>query len=92
MQTGALGYFANKLEVTNLDGVVNKSAYLAIIEKNLMGNIKSKGIEFLLLWDINYKFIVDNSFDFKNSDLTLLKSPGEIKSWGYKWYLYKINY
>jgi|GEM_PF-986030 hypothetical protein len=92
LQTGALGYFANKLEVTNLDGVVNKSAYLAITDKNLMSYIKSDGIELLLLWDINYKFIVDNSIDFKNSNLTLLKSPNEIKSWGYKWYLYRVNY
>jgi hypothetical protein len=57
-----------------------------------MSYIKSDGIELLLLWDINYKFIVDNSIDFKNSNLTLLKSPNEIKSWGYKWYLYRVNY
>jgi hypothetical protein len=91
-QTGALGYFARDLNVINLDGVVNKDAYNAVKNKELIEYVKSKRIEYFVDWEINYKFLVRNSKNFKDGDVTLVKKIDGLKSWDYDWFLYKVNY
>ncbi len=92
VQTGAIGYFSDDKTVINLDGVVNKEAYDAIQRKELMNYIKSKKIEYFIDWDINYEFVVRNSNGFRVTDLQMLEPAGDLKTWGYTWYVYKVKY
>ncbi|MFA5010875.1 MAG: glycosyltransferase family 39 protein [Ignavibacteria bacterium] len=92
VQTGAIGYFSKDKTVINLDGVVNKDAYDAIQKKELINYIRSKKIEYFIDWDINHVFVARNSNGFKESDLFFVEPAGGIKTWGYNWYVYKVNY
>ncbi|MCI0472807.1 MAG: hypothetical protein L0Y76_04405 [Ignavibacteria bacterium] len=92
LQTGALAYFAENVEVYNLDGVVNANALNAIKQNRLIDYIKENKLEYVLLWNINHEFIKAKSANFLESDLTHLRSIEGIKSWGYEWDLYKVNY
>jgi hypothetical protein len=92
MQTGALGYFAENIKVYNLDGVVNSEALNAIKQNRLIEYIKENKMDYVLSWNINHDFIKSKSSDFKESDLTRLRRIEGIKSWGYEWDLYKVNY
>ncbi len=91
-QTGALGYFSKDLNVINLDGVVNKDAYIAIKNKGLIDYVKNRKIEYFIDWNINYEFLLRNSKDFKVNDIELIKKINGLKSWDYDWYIYKVNY
>ncbi len=91
-QTGAFGYFAKDMKIINLDGVVNKDAYTAIKNKELIEYIRSNKIEYFLDWNINYEFVKRNSKNFKEGDITLLRKIDNLKSWDYEWFLYKVNY
>jgi hypothetical protein len=91
-QTGALSYFSKDITIVNLDGVVNKDAYNAIKNKELIEYIKSRKIEYFIDWNINYEFLVRNSKNFKADDIVQVKKIEGLKSWDYEWFLYKINY
>jgi hypothetical protein len=91
-QTGAIGYFSKDVNVINLDGVVNKDAYNAIKNKELIEYLKSRKIEYFIDWDINYEFIKRNSRNFKEGDIVLVNKAGGLKSWDYEWFVYKVNY
>lgn len=92
MQTGAMAYFSDNLKVVNLDGVVNPDAYMALRDKHLIEYIKKCKIDYLVLWDINYQLLAYASPALKAEDLTLVKIFDSVKSLGYNWYLYKVNY
>jgi hypothetical protein len=91
-QTGAIGYFSRGVNVINLDGVVNVDAYSAIKNKELIEYIKSRKIEYIVDWDINYEFIKRNSKNFKDGDIVLINKAGGLKSWDYEWFVYKVSY
>jgi len=91
-QTGALSYFSKDINIINLDGVVNKEAYNAIKNKELIEYIKSKKIEYFVDWNINYEFLVRNSKNFNGGDVVLIKKIDRLKSWDYEWFVYKVNY
>lgn len=91
VQTGAIGYFSDDKTVINLDGVVNKEAYDAIQNKDLMNYMRSKKIKYFIDWDINYEFVARNSKDFKETDMQFMGPAGGLKTWGYNWYVYKVN-
>ena len=57
-----------------------------------MNYIKSKKIEYFIDWDINYEFVVRNSNGFRVTDLQMLEPAGDLKTWGYTWYVYKVKY
>ncbi|MDD5362061.1 MAG: hypothetical protein PHN88_08005 [Ignavibacteria bacterium] len=92
LQTGALAYFAKDVKIINLDGVVNKESYDAVKNSKLMDYIRSKKIEYVVGWNLNYDFIKYSSDNFKEDDLILIKKIEGIKSYDYDWYLYKVNY
>jgi len=91
-QTGAMSYFSKDITVINLDGVVNKEAYNAIRNKELIEYVKSKKIEYFIDWKINYEFLVRNSKNFKENDVVLIKQVEGLSSWDYEWFVYKVNY
>ena len=90
-QTGALGYFADNLEVINIDGVVNKSCYESLVMKRNIEYIKENRIEYIIGWKINMQFIENESENFQPNDLIPMGKIEGFTSWGHLWYLYRVN-
>lgn len=90
-QSGAVGYFADNLRVINLDGVVNDACYRSLVERRNMEYIKRCGIEYVVCWPVDMAYIIKHSTDFNPSDLTFVKTIGEFRSWGERWYVWKVN-
>jgi hypothetical protein len=91
-QTGALGYFAQNLNVINLDGVVNRRCFEALKEKRNIEYIRQMKIEYIIGWQENIDFIRRESASFKPDDLEYIRSIVGFKSWWDDWYLYRVNY
>jgi hypothetical protein len=90
-QTGALAYFADNLNVVNLDGVVNRQAYMHLIRKEAIDYIKSERIEYFIDWPPNKDFIIKESSDIQPDDLSLIGRITEFTSWNHEWYIYKVK-
>ncbi|WP_147675771.1 hypothetical protein [Xanthomonas massiliensis] len=57
-QSGALSYFGQgKIEVFNLDGVVDGAAYAAARDRMMNYYICSKGIDYFYDWDFNVRYL-----------------------------------
>lgn len=91
-QTGALGYFADNLEVINIDGKVNKNCYESLVMKRNIEYIKENRIEYIIGWKINMQFIENESENFQPNDLIPMGKIEGFTSWGHLWYLYHVNY
>lgn len=91
-QTGALGYFANNLTIINLDGVVNRKAYEANRRRENIEYIRQCGIKYVIDWKAEWDLIKVESRNYRPDDLILVKKIEGFQSWGYEWYLYRVNY
>jgi hypothetical protein len=88
-QSGGIGYFATKHKVVNLDGVVNQYAYYALRDKKIMEYIDTTGIEYLLLWDSDYNYLIQRSSG--ENILELEYKIEEFETLWRKWGLYKVK-
>jgi len=91
-QSGALGYFANNLRVVNLDGVVNKSCFEALVQYRGMEYVRKAGIQYIVGWEINLDHITEHSANFKQEELILITKIEEFTSRRWEWYVMKVNY
>ena len=90
-QTGALGYFADNLKIVNLDGVVNKRCYDALVQKRTMAYIKDAGIEYFIDWRDFHDFIVNHSENYSDDDMRLLHTIKEFRTGHNEWYVYQVK-
>jgi hypothetical protein len=91
-QSGALGYFATDLKVVNLDGVVNRECYKALVDGKCTEYIKKSKIEYVLEWEEKMDLIKMFTTEKKESDFTKEKKIDSFQSWNHDWYLYRVNY
>jgi hypothetical protein len=91
-QTGALGYYATGLRVVNLDGVVNDAAFESLVARRNLAYIKREGIEYVLGWGINIRFLENHSRPGATDHLKFLGKIQGIRSWGNDWLLYQVLY
>lgn len=91
-QSGALGYFADNLEVINIDGKVNKRCFESLVMKRNIEYIKENRIEYIIGQEINIKYIEHESENFQPNDLIPMGKIEGFTSWGNPWYLYHVNY
>ena len=89
-QTGALGYFADKLTVVNLDGVVNKACLEAMRQKRAMDYLRESGVEFLV-WQDDIDFLARESRRTSPGDLVPLGEVEGIRTWGEPWHVYQVR-
>ena len=92
MQSGAMSYFAENLEVINLDGVVNKDALTAAKNKRLLDYVREMKIEYIIGWDANIDFLIRESAGLKKEDLTKEFTITGFKTWDREWSVYKVKY
>ncbi|OGC91353.1 MAG: hypothetical protein A2W25_09250 [candidate division Zixibacteria bacterium RBG_16_53_22] len=90
-QTGALGYFAPNLKVVNLDGVVNKRGYEALMQKRAMDYIKEAGIEYFIDWSDFHYFIVKHSENYSHDDMRFMYSIKEFKTVQKEWHVSRVK-
>jgi hypothetical protein len=91
MQTGGLAYFADDLQVVNLDGVVSAEAYDALTHHTMGAYLKQEKVRYVVGWPINFKFLGDHSPDLPATAWHKLEDTG-VTSWGRKWELYEVDF
>ncbi len=89
-QTGALGYFADRLVVVNLDGVVNRECYDAMRGKRMLDYIRSLGIRDLV-WQDDIELIARESSRTRPAAVTRVRRIEGFETWGAKWYQYRVE-
>jgi hypothetical protein len=92
IQSGALGYFATDMKVLNLDGVVSRSCYDALVEGRGMEYIKRRRVQYVLGWAVNVKFMIQQSETFDPEELKVEKEIKGFRTWGRPWYLFRVTY
>ncbi len=92
MQSGALAYFAPNLTVVNLDGVVNRDCYHALLRKEGMEYMRGERIEYFVAWLENFETLMKETRSFRDDDMILVSRIDGFGSWRHNWYLYKVNY
>ncbi len=91
-QSGALGYYADNLRVINLDGVVNKPCYEALVKRQALEYIKAQKIKYVLGWVVNFDFLSRQTTNYKKTDFMLMEKILHFKSWDQHWYVIMVNY
>ncbi len=91
-QSGALEYFADKLQVINLDGVVNSSSYRALKEKRFMSYAREIGLQYILGWNSEFRFFKRFSEGYREGELVMVKQIREFHFWDQRrWNVYRVN-
>ncbi len=91
LQSGALGYFAPRLVVVNLDGVVNADAAAAVARRDLLGYARRSGVEWIVGWRQDEGFYQRRSADYRPGDLQLVQEIRGFTSWNQPWFLYRLR-
>jgi hypothetical protein len=91
LQSGAVAYFADDLHVVNLDGVVNRACYDAMVERRHLDYIRASGVSYVLDWPSNVALIPKHSADYRAGDLTSLGEISGLRSWNNPWLLVRVE-
>ena len=89
-QTGALGYFAERLTIVNLDGVVNRDCTEAMRRGEMLEYIRQSGVQ-TLLWQDDIQMIARET---KGYDPRALRYDGDIpgvSTEGLPWGIYHVE-
>jgi hypothetical protein len=94
-QTGALAYYAPDLDVVNLDGVVNAAAYRSLVARRHVAYLEERGVEYVLGWDVNMRFVWDHSAPGAQQRLAFRGKVGDeagraLRSWWNEWLVYQV--
>ena len=89
-QTGALGYFADRLVVVNLDGVVNRECYDAMRGGRMLDYVRGAGVRDLV-WQDDIELLARESSRTRPATLLRVGRIGGFETWGAKWYLYRVE-
>jgi hypothetical protein len=88
-QTGSLGYFADRLTVVNLDGVVNREAQEAMRRRDLLGYIRRAGIR-ELLWQDDIGMIQRESRGGDPRAISYVGDAAGVETEGLPWGIYRV--
>jgi hypothetical protein len=89
-QTGALGYFADRLTVVNLDGVVNRDCYEAMRAGRMLDYVRRTGVRDLV-WQDDIELLARESPHTRPAAVTRMARIGRFETWGASWYLYRLE-
>jgi hypothetical protein len=89
-QTGALGYFADRLVVVNLDGVVNRACYDAMRAGRLLDYVRAAGVRDLV-WQDDIELLARESPRSRPADIVRVGRIEGFETWGASWYLYRLE-
>ena len=89
-QTGAIGYFADRLRVVNLDGVVNRECYDAMREGRMLDYLRRAGVRDLV-WQDDIEFLSRETRRGPPATVTRIRRIEGFETWGAPWYLYRVE-
>jgi hypothetical protein len=89
-QTGALAYYADRLVVVNLDGVVNRACYDAMRGKRMLDYIRAVGVRDLV-WQDDIELIARESTRTRPAAVVPVGRIEGFETWGAKWYQYRVE-
>lgn len=89
--SGALGYFAPRLTVVNLDGVVNHEAYAAMTRGELFQYARSAGVDHILLWGPTMNLLRNESQPWAPGELEDLGVIPGFRTYRKPWHWYRIR-
>jgi hypothetical protein len=90
-QSGAISYFARRVNVVNLDGVVNKDCYEWTKANRGIEYIHHAGIEYIVGWHINVVFNIINSRPELRNDIVCTDSITTFHSHNMTWNIYEVR-
>ena len=90
-QTGALGYFADRLTVVNLDGVVNRDCYDAMRAGRMLDYVRRAGVRDLV-WQDDIELLARESPRMRPTAVTRIGRVPGFETWGASWYLYRLEF
>jgi hypothetical protein len=90
-QTGALGYFAERLTVVNLDGVVNRGCYDAMRAGRMLDYVRRAGVRDLV-WQDDVELLARESRRMRPTAVTRVGRVPGFETWGASWYLYRLEF
>ncbi len=90
-QTGGLAYFADNLRVINLDGVVNRAGFEALVEGRMMDYIREANIDYVIGWNLNMYYICGRSRNYNESELEWIMQINDFTSWTHFWHVYRVQ-
>ena len=89
-QTGAIGYFADRLVVVNLDGVVNRECFDAMRAGRMLDYVRAAGVRDLV-WQDDIELLARESPRTRPATIVLAGRIVGFQTWGAKWYLYRVE-
>jgi hypothetical protein len=89
-QSGALGYYATRLRVVNLDGVVNGAALRSLRERRQIHYLREIGVEYVLGWPVNETSVLLHSRPGSARRLEYLGDVPGLRSWRQPWRIYRV--
>jgi hypothetical protein len=89
-QSGALGYYADRLVVVNLDGVVNRACLESLRARRNLEYIAGCGVEYVIGWDVNLEDLREHSAGIREDDLVPVDGVPEIRTWGLPWRVVRL--
>lgn len=90
-QSGALAYYAPRLRVVNLDGVVDQDAFASLVERRHLAWIRTMGVEYVIGWDTNMPYLWAHSPGARGDELVHLGAIPDVRSWGHAWQIYRVR-
>jgi len=88
-QSGALGYFAESLQVVNLDGVVNRDAWIALRSGRALDYVRASRIQWLV-WQDDVGWLVRETRGATDADIRWVEDVPGIRTWGEPWHVYRV--
>ena len=86
-QSGALGYWAERVRVVNLDGVVDRTSLQARREGRTIDQLRRRQVDWLLDWTELPGMPVDGDL----SAVKLQYQIPDIQTWDLRWYLFRVH-
>jgi hypothetical protein len=88
-QSGALGYFADSLQVINLDGVVNRDIYEAMRAGRALDYVRASGVRWLV-WQDDIDWLVRETAGASPAAIEFTGEIPGIRTFGEPWGLYRV--
>src|SRR4029077_1279069 len=91
LQCGAIAYFADSLVVVNLDGVVNREAYIALRRHRPTDYIRETGVRYVIGQREDRPYLLGATAHPRPDDLVPLGRAGRFSTQNDGWTLYRVG-
>lgn len=91
LQSGAPAYYADSLVVVNLDGVVNRDAHRALLDRRLLDYAREAGVRYVFGMRGDPEYLVAETAHPRPDDLVPLGRMGDFTTGPDPWFLWRVG-